>query len=58
MIRLTRLKTVFLPLFLPWLAHAQKPNVLLAGDLKPAMGCHADTHSITQAMDALEKLRE
>ena len=52
-----QLKTFFLLLFLPWLARAQKPNVLLllVDDLKPAMGCYGDKHAITPAMDALAK---
>jgi iduronate 2-sulfatase len=55
--RLMRLKTVFLLLFLSWLAQAEKPNVLLilVDDLKPAMGCYGDAHAITPAMDALAK---
>ena len=57
MVRLMRLKTFFLFLFLSWLARAEKPNVLLilVDDLKPAMGCYGDKHAITPAMDALAK---
>ena len=54
---LKRLKFIFLALCIPWLAQAEKPNVLLilVDDLKPAMGCYGDTMAKTPHMDALAK---
>ena len=54
---LKRLKIIFLGLCIPWLAQAEKPNVLLilVDDLKPAMGCYGDAAAKTPHMDALAK---
>ena len=54
---LKRLKIIFLALCIPWLAQAEKPNVLLilVDDLKPAMGCYGDAVAKTPHMDALAK---
>ena len=54
---LKRLKIIFLALCIPWLAQAEKPNVLLilVDDLKPAMGCYGDAAAKTPHMDALAK---
>ena len=52
---LKRLKIIFLALCIPWLAQAEKPNVLLilVDDLKPVMGCYGDAAAKTPHMDAL-----
>ena len=54
---LKRQKIIFLTLCIPWLAQAEKPNVLLilVDDLKPAMGCYGDVTARTPHMDALAK---